>query len=329
MRFALPKDALDVRDGLRAVLRDHCSTELLRGASSPKGYEAVRRLWNLLGAMGALGLIVPESQGGLGCDELFLVAALEELGYFAAPGPLGEAMSIAAPVLADTPEQDGLLARLMSGDVFLAVDLGDGPVSYAGVADAFIILHDRELGLSLRDQVTVNTIGTIDPTRQSGRIHVTGTPQALSSDGLPRALDRATLAAASELVGLSQRMLDMTTAYVVSRKQFGVPIGSFQAIKHALADSLIAIEFARPAVWRAAASMSTRDPRASCHVSMAKAMASDAARQVARTSIQCHGAMGYTVEYELHFIVKRAWARCADMGDADVHTSRVAQWLGI
>jgi alkylation response protein AidB-like acyl-CoA dehydrogenase len=329
VRFALPEDALDVRDGLRAVLRDHCSTELLREASSPQGYEGVRRLWNLLGGMGVLGLVVPESRGGLGCDELFLVAALEELGYFAAPGPLGEVISIVAPVLADTPEQEELLIRLLAGDVLVAFDLGEGPVSYAQVADAFITLHDGELRLAPQGQVSVDALATIDPTRQSGRIHVTGTQQALSSDGLQRALDRATLAAASELVGLSARMLDMTTAYVLTREQFGVPIGSFQAVKHALADSLIAIEFARPAVWRAAASMSTGDPRANCHVSMAKAMASDAARQVARTSIQCHGAMGYTVEYELHFIVKRAWARCADMGDSEVHTSRVAQWLGI
>jgi alkylation response protein AidB-like acyl-CoA dehydrogenase len=158
---------------------------------------------------------------------------------------------------------------------------------------------------------------------------VNGTPRVLLSTELSRARERATLAAAAELVGLSARMLDMTTEYVQSRRQFGVAIGSFQAVKHALANCLIQIEFARPAVWRAGLSLSNGDPDAASHVSMAKALASDAARQAAKTSIQCHGAMGYTVEYDLQLFVKRAWARCADWGDAEEHIARIADWLSV
>jgi hypothetical protein len=135
--------------------------------------------------------------------------------------------------------------------------------------------------------------------------------------------DRAALAAAAQLVGLGQRMLDMTVEYVKQRQQFGVPIGSFQAVKHQLADSLKEVAFARPAVWRAAWSLEPRD------VSMAKAMASDAASFVARRALQCHGAIGYTVEYELHRFLKQTWVLARSFGDAAWHRDRIAKELHI
>jgi alkylation response protein AidB-like acyl-CoA dehydrogenase len=133
----------------------------------------------------------------------------------------------------------------------------------------------------------------------------------------------ATVAAAARLVGLGQRMLDMTVDYVKQREQFGVPIGSFQAVKHQLADSLKELAFARPAVWRAA---TTLNP---CDVSMAKAMASDAASFVARRALQCHGAIGYTVEYELHRFLKQTWVLARSFGDAAWHRERIAKELHI
>jgi hypothetical protein len=135
--------------------------------------------------------------------------------------------------------------------------------------------------------------------------------------------DRASLAAAAQLVGLGQRMLDMTVDYVKQRQQFGVPIGSFQAVKHQLADSLKELAFARPPVWRAASTLEPRD------VSMAKAMASDAASFVARRALQCHGAIGYTVEYELHRFLKQTWVLARSFGDAAWHRDRIAKELHI
>jgi alkylation response protein AidB-like acyl-CoA dehydrogenase len=329
VRFALSEDVLAVRDGLRSALRAHCPTELLRDASSPDGDERVRGLWRLLGDMGVPGLVVPELRGGLGCDEIFMVVALEELGYVAAPGPLGEVISMAAPLLADAPGQEEFFDRVLAGDALVACDTDEGHVAHAQMSDGFIVVRDGELGFVSRSRVHVDPVTTVDATRRSGRVRVDGAPATLPLAGLPRAIDRVTLAVAAELVGLSARMLDMTTQYVQTREQFGVPVGSFQAVKHALANSLIAVEFARPAVWRAAASMASGDHWASRDISMAKALATDTARQVARTSIQCHGAMGYSVEYDLHHFVKRSWARCADWGDSEVHVARVAQWLEI
>ena len=133
--------------------------------------------------------------------------------------------------------------------------------------------------------------------------------------------DLASLGAAAQLVGLGQRMLDLTVEYVKQREQFGVPIGSFQAVKHHLADALKELAFARPAVWRAGA-----DP-SPVHVSMAKAMASDAASFVGRRALQCHGAIGYTVEYELHRYLKQTWTLSRAHGDAAWHRERIASAL--
>jgi alkylation response protein AidB-like acyl-CoA dehydrogenase len=120
-------------------------------------------------------------------------------------------------------------------------------------------------------------------------------------------------------------MLELTADYVRDRRQFGVPVGSFQAVKHHLANARIALEFARPLLYRAAASIRDSDPDASVHVSMAKAKADAAAQQTARSALQCHGAIGYTTEYDLHLYLKRSWALARAWGDAAWHHRRVAR----
>jgi alkylation response protein AidB-like acyl-CoA dehydrogenase len=122
-------------------------------------------------------------------------------------------------------------------------------------------------------------------------------------------------------------MLDLTVGYVSERQQFGVPIGSFQAVKHHLADAALALEFARPAVLRAAWSVAHDAPTRPRDVSMAKAMASDAAELVGRKALQCHGAIGYTVEADLHLSLKRTWALARAWGDSAHHTDRVSTHL--
>jgi len=130
-------------------------------------------------------------------------------------------------------------------------------------------------------------------------------------------------------IGLGQAMLDLTVGYVTARKQFGAPVGSFQAVKHRLADALQQLEFARPPVYRAAWSVAEQSATAPRDVSMAKAMASDAAGFVGRQALQCHGAIGYTVEYDLHLYLKRTWALARACGDAAWHRDRVAAALDI
>ncbi len=218
---------------------------------------------------------------------------------------------------------------MLAGEALIACATSESLVPYAQASDAVLLLHDDHVELARRTDVIVTPLATVDGSRRAGSVVVRDASTALSSTGLARAKERATLATAAELLGLSARMLDMTTEYVQSRRQFGAAIGSFQAVKHALANSLIKIEFARPAVWRAALSLSNGDPDSAGYVSMAKALASDAARFVARSSIQCHGAMGYTVEYDLQLFVKRAWARSADWGSSEQHIARIADWLNV
>ena len=144
---------------------------------------------------------------------------------------------------------------------------------------------------------------------------------------LALARERAALGTAAQLVGLSRRMLDMAVQYAKDREQFGKPIGAQQAVKHRLANALIEQEFARPLVYRAGWSMATGAPDAEVAVSLAKIYAGQAARFVAKEALQVHGAIGYTIECDLHMWMKRAWALSAAHGDAAHHRERVGRHI--
>jgi alkylation response protein AidB-like acyl-CoA dehydrogenase len=169
----------------------------------------------------------------------------------------------------------------------------------------------------------------VDPSR--GLVRHTGPVGEPIADGpdVLRGWRRAVLGTAAELVGLGRRMLDMAVRHVSDRRQFGAPVGSFQAVQHALAEALVRIEFAEPAVLAAGYSMATGSPDAGRDVSMAKALAGTAASAVARTALQCHGALGYTVEYDLHLFLKRTWALAEAWGGAGWHRREVGRSLGL
>jgi alkylation response protein AidB-like acyl-CoA dehydrogenase len=138
-------------------------------------------------------------------------------------------------------------------------------------------------------------------------------------------LNLAALMAAAQMLGATERMLSMAADYAKTRKQFGQPIGSFQAVKHLLANVAVRLEFARPVVWRAAYALHHGHPHAPTHVSHAKLAATDAAMLAAETAIQVHGAMGYTYEVDLHYWMKRTWALAGAWGDVSFHQQRVDQ----
>jgi hypothetical protein len=178
-------------------------------------------------------------------------------------------------------------------------------------------------------QLVLEEVPAVDPLRPLARVlQVRGAGVPLGGiEGA--AWQRGVLGTAALLCGLSRRMLDMTVEYVKRREQYGVPVGSFQAVKHALADAHVAVEFARPAVLAAGWDLSQAAESPIDPVGVAKILASDAARLVARTAIQCHGAMGYTTEYDLHLFAKRVWALAPSWGDADWHRAQVATHLGV
>lgn len=324
MRFALTDEQTAMAEAVRDLLADRCPPATVRAGWDADGDQQVRGLVRQLGGSGLLSLLVPEADGGLGLDEVTMVAVLEQVGYAAAPGPVTDTVTVAAPLLAAArhPDADAVLG----GELIVASGLGRvGPVPHGQLADLLLLDTDRGPRALTRDEVEITPLDGVDGARRLVEAH----PRA---EGVPVGHDdgrRGALGTAAELVGLAQRMLDMTVDYVQQREQFGRPVGAFQAVKHQLADSLSAVAFARPAVRRAGATLALGADSADRDVAVAKASASRAAAFVAQRAIQCHGAIGYTVEYDLHLFAKRAWALQADRGDLAEHRRRVADDLRI
>jgi alkylation response protein AidB-like acyl-CoA dehydrogenase len=203
----------------------------------------------------------------------------------------------------------------------------------AAGADLFLLERDGELHAVPAAAVALTPRPALDGSRRLAQVDWEPSAATLVVSGfeaeevLAVVGDRAALGTGAVLVGVADRLIAMAAQYAKERSQFGVPIGSFQAVKHHLADALVRVEFARPMVYRAAWSLSAGEPDAGLHCSMAKAMASDAATLAARTALQVHGAIGYTWEHDLHLWMKRAWALAASWGDAATHRARVLETL--
>jgi hypothetical protein len=260
---------------------------------------------------------------------------LEEAGRSGLPGPIGETTAVAAPLLAAAPGARRYLDQVLDGDVTVAAQLDGGPlVPYGQVADLIVVRAGGSVRLYERDGLPWEPCATMDGSRGLARLAAARdlpTGMLLTADPvvIEAAWQRGVLATAALLNGLSARMLDITVSYGKQREQFGMPIGSFQAIKHALANALVAVEFARPAALAAAWAQAHGEPDAAARASMAKVLAADAARLIARTAIQCHGAIGYTTEYDLHLFAKRAWALIPSWGTPEWHRTRLAEHLGV
>jgi alkylation response protein AidB-like acyl-CoA dehydrogenase len=290
MDFRFTEDQLTLAESVRDYLAGTHGPEVLRRLDSDGPRDPA--LWQGLVEMGLTGLCVPEEYGGLGMGlvETALIAA--ECGRACLAEPLVDTAFVGVPWLVAKGETRHL-AEIAAGQVKLPLPHAINP----WVAD----------GDGARLQ-------SVDPLR-------------LLSEGRgeddPYLLNLAALMAAAQLVGLADAMLAQATEYAKIRTQFGQPIGAFQAIKHQLASCVVAIEFAKPVVWRAAAAMQDGIDSAPIHVSHAKVAATDAAMHTAETAIQVHGAMGYTYEVDLHFWMKRTWALAGAWGSRAFHLNRV------
>jgi hypothetical protein len=253
----------------------------------------------------------------------------EEAGRAALPLPLLETAGLAVPALVAAGDPAGVLPSVIDGSLLVTVALDGGLAPGATLADAVIVASSERVGLYRSGEFGVEPVASVDGSRRLGRVSTTGPGVALGGVSAATLADLGALGAAAMLVGLADRMLDMTVTYVKGRQQYGVAIGSFQAVKHHLADVLVQLAFARPALSYAAyAQRRNQDDRGRA-ISMAKAMASDAATFGARQCLQCHGAMGYTDEYDLQLWMKRTWALAATYGGSAWHRARVADELGI
>ena len=238
----------------------------------------------------------------LGVDEVTdpvdLVVVFEELGHHAVTGPLIESLA-----------------------VLPAFGLGSGSIAFppesphAVEADRYFLVE----GDTLREASPTTELTSIDPTRRL--FELTAGPVIATDVPAAHAFNLGVLTCSAQLLGLGRALLEMTTAHALARTQFGRPIGSFQAVKHHLANVLIGLELARPLVFGAAVTMTTRD------VSAAKVAVSDAAWQAARTALQVHGAIGYTAEHELSRFLLQTRALRTAWGSPSMHRARVLEAL--
>ncbi|MEV5477958.1 acyl-CoA dehydrogenase family protein [Streptomyces sp. NPDC003328] len=284
--FALSLDALLTASGTPSVVRSWSAGDHAPG----------RALWSRIAQTGVFALAVPEAYEGVGPLPVELAMAFVELGRHAVPGPVVETV-LAAALLADVPEQARrLLPGLCSGRTMATVG---APYALDGdVADVVLALRGPQVWLASGCRTGTRT--SLDPARRLATPLPGGEP--LTGAAPARALAWARLATAAQSLGVGLSLLTRTVAYVGQRVQFGVPIGAFQAVKHRLADTKIALEFARPLVFGAALTMAPAD------VAAAKVAAGEAAYAAARTALQLHGAIGYTAEYDLSLWLTKARA---------------------
>jgi len=271
-----------------------------------------RKVWEQLANLGVTALTVPEKFDGLAAQPVDLVVALERLGRWCVPGPVTESIAVAPVLLAD----DERCAGLASGELIATVAQPPQVPRAVDAEAAGLVL------LATDDGVTEGAAGdcheSVDPSRRL--YDVTATGKVWQAD-VKRAYEFGALATAAQLIGAAEALLDTTVDYAKQRTQFGRVIGSYQAIKHKLADVHIAIELARPLVYGAALSLAPRD------VSAAKAAAAEAGLLAARSALQTHGAIGFTQEHDLSLWLLRVQALRSAWGTPEEHRQRVLEAL--
>jgi alkylation response protein AidB-like acyl-CoA dehydrogenase len=325
MRLLPDPDALEFATGIRELLARSCDAEALRAAWD-SGDGRVPGLWKRLAETGLTGLTVPEQYGGAGMDLTAAVPALVESGRAAAPEPVVETLAgVALLASAGGPVAAEWLPRVCAGEASLSIGQSHVPLTHgARWADLFLIADAGGIRAFSRDEVDVAEQPALDPGVGYGLVTARGAGVELpEADGFA-AFDTACVAVAAQLAGLAQAMLDMSVRYAGQREQFGKPIGTFQAVKHQLADVYVDVAFAVPVVHRAAWSVAHALPSRARDVSHAKHAATIAAERAARTALQVHAGIGYTYEHDLHMWMKRTWTLAAQWGDLAFHRGRVA-----
>ncbi|GAA4559592.1 acyl-CoA dehydrogenase family protein [Pseudonocardia xishanensis] len=315
MYFALTDDQREFGSAVATYLAERFDLAAVRAYFEETG--SLDGLWKAAGEQGWLAVTVPEEFDGLGLGLVEAQVIACALGAGVAPGPWrGTVLAAEAIRLAGSPEQRAhWLPRLATGDAVGAVSTG-GPVEYGALADVVVTAEGLLTGF------TATPVGSYDRTTRLATVEG-GAVEALPGD--TSSLEaRATVLVAADLVGIAREALSRTVAYDREREQFGVPVGSFQAIKHALADLHVGVTMAEHAALYAAHAVDTGLEGADLAVSVAKAKASDVALQSTASMIQYHGGIGYTWEHEAHFFYKRAKRLAGQCGTADAHRERIA-----
>jgi alkylation response protein AidB-like acyl-CoA dehydrogenase len=340
MQFDLDEDRALLKSQARELLEKEASVATSRPVMESAAEGFSRPLYRQLAELGYVGLQLPESDGGAGFGAIGLAAVLHEMGRVALPGPILElvvaAEALRAAAAAGQADARACLADLLSGEKIVVVARSESPsgrdaappttrcqggkvtgrklfVPYGAAADALLVTTADGLALVPRPAAgwRATALETLDHAQRFAEIALDA-PGALLADANASApilagADRlGAFGAAAFLLGLMERCLELATAYLLERKAFGVPIGSFQALQHRAADMVLRVESSRSAVYRAAYALDHEPAEAELLVATAKAYTGDAAAMVCGETIQIFGGVGYTWEYDPHIYFKRA-----------------------
>jgi len=325
MDFRVSEDQQALKDGIRSFCEGRVSIDQLREVEQAGGFD--RGLWGELAEMGVFGLRLPEEQGGVGLGYAEAVLVFEELGRALVPGPLVWS-HLAAGHIEGAAEGSTVVGGLDLSD-------GAGPpylVEHLDHVDALLVL--REGGVENLDPKALAAMKVAVPTDPLTPVHrVDELPAGERIGGADEAarlrLEGAAIAA-GQLLGITEAVVTMAVEYAKQREQFNRVIGSFQALKHIMADMYVRQEAARAATYAAGATLD--DPivgdveRA---VGAAKLVAGESALKNSRACIQVHGGMGYTWEVPAHYFLKRTWVLNSVFGTVDDHADEVAERVGV
>ena len=337
MDFTFTEDQLLFRETISRFLMTEAAPEKLRDIWSTE-QNSTEELLQQISAQGLSALSIPEANGGLAMGDIAWSLMSQELGYYAIPDPLANSAYVGAGLICALDDsvavKDDYLNKICEGQLRLAISHECSPlVADAELAEVLLIQHGDEVHLVPRDKIEQIPNPSIDASRRLATINWQVSPETCVASGQAgkniwrETLNRGALSVAGQLLGLAQRMLDLSVEYSLQRKQFGKEIGSFQAVKHQLANVAGKIEIAKPVLYRAACSLENNHPLSDIHVSQARNFCSDAAALAARNGIQVHGAMGYTWEVDLQMYMKRSWALNNTWGDSISHQARVKDYV--
>jgi alkylation response protein AidB-like acyl-CoA dehydrogenase len=337
MNFDFTDDQQTIKSTAREFLAARLKPDKLRQLAEAGEYDDA--LWKEICDLGWPGIFVGEEHGGQGLGVIELAILQEELGYALAPTPF---LSNAAAGLViqhagsdeqrerwlpgiASGEQRGTVAYVVNGEATLVpdADSADVVVIYDAAAETATV---AEAGA-----VQAERVDTIDSTRRFSRVEPNGEGEQLSGGrGTPgEAIAPIAVALSAELVGVSQKAMEMAVEYAKDRQQFGRPIGSNQGVSHRCAQMLLEVEGARSATLYAGWTADFEPESLQLAASMAKAYSSDCGWRVTASSLQVHGGIGFTWEHDLHFFLKRAKTDGALFGSAREHRERVAELAGL
>ena len=318
MDFDLTEDQKEIKRVAHELLATRSPFAAVRTAAESGRYD--EKLTSELIGLGWPGIAVAEEHGGQGLGAVELAVLAEELGYACAASPLVPcaAAALAIQAAGSAEQQARWLPGLASGELAGAVGTSELAADAAG-ADVVVLLDGDEA--TVHAAPGTSSFDAIDPTRRYASVDVAGDGEALGAG----AADRVRLVLAAEVLGICQRALEMTVEYVKDRKQFGVAVGSFQAVAHRCAQMLLHTESVRSTVYYAAWAADADGERLPEAAALAAAAAAEAAREVTASAIQAHGGIGFTWEADVHWLYKRAQTDVLLLGGARRHRATLTR----